>query len=121
MRFFKWVERVIFLKMPLINKIYSPIRKIVNFLFFPPQKSFKSTVLVEYPRKGVYSIGFVTNENSMEFKEKAGRKFYNVFIPSSPSPLTGFTIIVEDKDLIILNIGADEAVKSVVSGGLINP
>ncbi|MCK5288150.1 MAG: DUF502 domain-containing protein [Candidatus Omnitrophica bacterium] len=120
MKVHKWMEGVFF-RIPLVNKIYLPIRKIVDFLFFPPQKSFRSAVLVEYPRKGIYSLGFVTNENSIEFKEKGKRKLYSIFMPSSPYPLTGFTIIVDEKELVILDIGVEEALRLVVSGGLINP
>ncbi|UCC95487.1 MAG: DUF502 domain-containing protein [Candidatus Omnitrophota bacterium] len=120
MRLTRLIEKMLF-KIPLVNKIYFPIKKIVDFLFFPPKKTFRSAVLVEYPRKGIYSLGLITNESSSRFEEKTGKKLYNIFIPSSPSPLTGFTIIVEEKDIIFLNIGVDEALKLVVSGGLLNP
>lgn len=120
MKFFKWIERLFF-RIPLVNKIYFPVKRIADFLFFPPQKNFRSTVLVEYPRKGVYSLGFLTNENTISFKDKNQRKLCNVYIPSSPSPLTGFIVIVEEKELIPLNIGVEEAIKLIVSGGLINP
>jgi len=119
-RFVRWVERLFF-RIPLVNKIYLPIRKIVDFLFFPHTKSFRSAVLIEYPRRGIYSLGLVTNESFFKLKENKERKLYNVFIPSSPYPLTGFTIIVEEKDLFFLDIGVEEALKLVVSGGLINP
>jgi len=120
MKIFRWAERL-FLRIPLVNKIYFPVKRIVDFLFFPPQKSFRSAVLAEYPRKGIYSLGFLTNENTIEFKKKGAKKFCNVYIPTSPSPLTGFTIIVEEKDLISLDMGVEEALKLIVSGGLINP
>jgi uncharacterized membrane protein len=120
MRLFKFIERMIF-RIPLVNKIYFPIKKIVDFLFFPPKKSFKSAVLIEYPRKGIYSLGFITNESSAKFQRKIEKKLYNVFIPSSPSPLTGFTIIVKEEDIIYLDMGVDEAIKLVISGGLLNP
>tara|TARA_B100000315_G_C14569575_1_gene584783 strand:+ start:1265 stop:1858 length:594 start_codon:yes stop_codon:yes gene_type:complete len=124
MRLFKWLSNWIeqlFFNIPLVNKIYMPVRQIVNFLFFPKRKSFKNTVLVEYPRKGIYVIGLLTNENTLDFPQKGTKKFYSVFIPSSPSPITGFTIIVEESDLVFLDIGVDEAIKLVVSGGLLNP
>jgi len=120
MRFFRFMEKIFF-RIPLINRIYFPIRRIVDFLFFPPRKNFKSSVLVEYPRKGIYSVGFVTNDNSVMFKERGERKLYNVFIPSSPSPITGFTIIVEEKELVFLDLSVEEAIRLVVSGGLLNP
>ncbi len=120
MRIFRWVERLFF-RIPLVNKIYFPIKRIVDFLFFPPRKDFRNVVLVEYPRQGVYSLGFLTNKNTIKFKERGEKKFCNVFMPSSPSPLTGFIIIVEEKDLISLDMGVEEAIKLIVSGGLINP
>lgn len=123
-KFFHWIGKAtlgLFFKIPLVNKIYLPVKRIVDFLFFPPQKNFKSAVLVEYPRKGIYSLGFLTSDSSKEFQKKVNKKLCNVFMPSSPSPLTGFTIIVEEKDLIFLNIGIDEAIKLIISGGLLNP
>lgn len=120
MRLFKFMEKVFF-RIPLVNKIYFPIKRIVDFLFFPPRKNFRSAVLVEYPRRGIYSVGFVTNDNSVKFKERGEKKLYNIFIPSSPSPLTGFTIIVEEKDLVFLDISVEKAIRLVVSGGLLNP
>ncbi len=120
MRFFRFMEKIFF-RLPLVNRIYFPIRRIVDFLFFPPRKNFKSAVLIEYPRMGIYSVGFVTNDNLVEFKEKGDRKFYNVFIPSSPSPLTGFTIIVDEADLVTLDLSVEDAIRLVVSGGLLNP
>lgn len=116
LRLHRWVERMFF-KFPLVNKIYVPIKKIVDFLFFPPQKSFRAVVVVEYPRQGLYSLGFVTTKSSY-FSDQEGTYFY-VFIPSTPSPLTGFTIIVKEKDLRFLNIGIEEAIKIIVSGGLL--
>ena len=118
--FFKWLEKLFF-KIPLVDKIYFPIKTIADFLFFPAKKNFKTAVLIEYPRKGIHSLGFLTNENSLDFKEKNAKKFYSVFIPSSPSPITGFTIIVEEKDITFLELSVEEAIKMVVSGGLINP
>jgi uncharacterized membrane protein len=116
--FFKWLE-IMFFKIPLVKKIYFPIQKIVNFLFSSGRKEFKSAVLVEYPRKGIYSIGFITNESEPEFCQKTGKKLYNIFMSSSPSPLTGFTIIVEESELIFLDMGVDEALQIVISGGLL--
>ncbi len=124
MRLFRWFYKWsadLFFKIPLTGKIYIPVKRIVDFLFFPPRKDFKSAVLVEYPRKGIYSLGFLTNENNIEFASKGKRKLYNVFIPSSPSPLTGFTIVVEEKEVNSLNISVEEALRLVVSGGLLNP
>ncbi|MDD4294460.1 MAG: DUF502 domain-containing protein [Candidatus Omnitrophica bacterium] len=116
----QFLERVFF-SWPLVEKVYFPIKKIANFLFFRTQKSFKSVVLLEYPRKGIYTIGFITNEGSEHLSEKIGKKIYNVFISSSPSPLTGFTVVVRESELIFLDITVEEALQFIVSGGLLNP
>jgi len=124
MRIFHWfttrLERFFF-SIPLVKKIYSPVRQIVSFLFFPPSRAFKNTVLVEYPRKGIYVLGFLTNENTIAFSQKGNKKYYSIFVPSSPSPITGFTIIVEEHEVIFLDIPVDEAIKLIISGGLLNP
>ncbi len=124
LRFFRWFTHWIeglFFKIPLVNKIYFPVRRIVDFLFFSTRKNFKSAVLVEYPRKGIYSIGFVTAFDSLKFEKRGQKRFYNIFVPSSPSPLTGFTIIVPQEEVIVLDIAVDEAINLLVSGGLLNP
>ncbi len=118
--FARWLERLLF-NIPLVNKIYPPVRQMVDFLFFPRRKNFKSSVLIEFPRKGVYSLGFITNDNEFEFSGKKGRKLYNIFIPSTPSPVTGWTIIADESELIFLDINVDEALRFIVSGGLLNP
>ncbi len=119
MRLRKWMERV-FRNLPLVNKIYMPIKTIVDFLFHPPRKGFKDTVLVQYPRKGLYSVGFITSESTLPI-EIEGKKLFHVYIPSSPSPLTGFTIIVPEEEIIHVKISVEQAMRMVVSGGLINP
>ncbi|MBD3263594.1 MAG: DUF502 domain-containing protein [Candidatus Omnitrophica bacterium] len=120
MRLFRWIERMFF-RIPLVNKIYFPVKQIFDFLFFSPQYAFKSAVLLEYPRKGVYTLGFITNENSFNLKKAEGQNLQNVFIPSSPSPLTGFIVMAKKGDLIHLDLGVDEAIKLIVSGGLLMP
>lgn len=119
MRLFRFLENL-FIKAPIINKIYLPIKEIFNFLFFLPQKKFKSVVLVEYPRKGLYSLGFITNQKApIPINQK--KQIYSVFIPTTPSPLTGFTVFVDEEELIFLEISVESALKLIVSGGLITP
>ncbi len=120
MRIARGLEKL-FCKIPIVKSVYFPIKRIVDFLFLQQPERFKGVVLVEYPRKGIYSIGFVTNENPTQFKKKMEKKLYNIFIPSSPSPLTGFTIIVPEEEIIFLDITIEEAIKVVVSGGMIGP
>lgn len=111
------MERVI-KRLPVISKIYFPIRDIVAFLFQRSKSSFLKVVLVEYPRKGIYSIGFIMNRSTEYVDSKVSRKMYNVFIPSAPSPLTGFVVIVPEDNLVFLDISVEEATKMIVSAGM---
>ena len=120
LRIFKRLDSFV-VKFPLVGKIYGPARRIVNFLFSQKKPSSKKVVLVEYPRKGLYSIGFVTNDSSEEINEKAGRQMLNVYISSSPSPLTGVTIFVPKEEVIFLDISVEQATRIIVSGGMVNP
>ena len=108
-------------RFPLIRHIYPSIKQIIEFLFAYQKPEFKRVVLVEYPRTGVWSIGFVTNESFKEAREKTEEDLLNIFIPSSPGPLTGFFILVPQKEVIFLEIAVEEAIKLVISGGLVNP
>ncbi len=119
-RFFKHIENI-FLKNPLVGKIYNPVKRIVAFLFTQEKAMFRRAVLIEYPRKGVYSIGFVTNKSSEKIRNKLDKEMVNVFISSSPSPLTGFTLIVPKDEVIFLDISVEEASRIIVSGGMVNP
>ena len=79
-------------------------------------------VLVEYPRTGIYSLGFLTNESSKVFKDKTMRQnLVNIFVPTTPSPLTGFLILVPEDEIIVVDISVEEALKMLISGGVVNP
>ncbi|MBN2483527.1 MAG: DUF502 domain-containing protein [Candidatus Omnitrophica bacterium] len=116
----KFMESL-FLRIPLVNKIYFPIRQIVDFLFFQPTRTFRKVVLIEYPRHGIYTIGFITSDANGAFENKVQKKLFNVFVPSSPSPLTGFMIVIPQEDVIILDISVEEAIRLIISGGMLNP
>jgi uncharacterized membrane protein len=118
--FFKLLEKW-FLKFPLVRQIYPAAKQIVNFMFPKEKPSFKKVVVVEYPRKGIYSLGFLTNEGMPQAQDKTGRELLNVFIPSSPGPFTGFYTLVPKEEVIFLNISVEQAIKTLVSGGVLNP
>ena len=92
-----------------------------EFLFSEKDKTFKKSVLVEYPCKGSWSIGFITNESFKEAKDKISGDLVNVFIPLAPNPVTGFIALIPHRNLILLGISVKEAMKVVISGGLVNP
>ena len=108
-------------RFPLIRHIYPSIKQIIEFLFAYQRQAFKKVVLVEYPRPGIWSVGFVTNEAFGEAREKTKQDLMNVFIPSSPGPLTGFFILIPRQEVIFLDIPIEDAIKLIVSGGLLNP
>jgi uncharacterized membrane protein len=108
-------------KLPIINTIYASVKKVNEVLFLQKGKETQKRVcVVEYPRKGIYSIGFATGEGPGELKKRKRSRFTNVFIPNTPAPATGFTIIVPTKEVTFLDMSFEDAVKIIVSGGAIS-
>lgn len=107
-------------KFPLLRYIYPPIKQIFEFLF-SKDNAFKKSVLVQYPFKGNWTLGFVTNETFQEANTKTGVKLLNIFVPMAPNPATGFILFVPKDEVIFLDINVKEAVKLIISGGLLNP
>ena len=107
------------LKLPFFKQVYPAFKEIALFLFSREKFSFRQVVLVEYPRKGLYSVGFLTNEASGQVAKKIGRDLCYVFVPHTPSPLTGFLTLVPKGDLIFPDISVEEAIKIVVTAGVI--
>lgn len=109
------------IKFPLVKKIYPAAKQMVYFLFSNPKVAFSKAVLIEFPRKGIYTLGFITNESSKLFNEKAGRELVNVFLPTAPSPLSGYLMFVPKEEVIPIDIPIEDALKLIISGGVINP
>lgn len=110
-------------KLPIIKAIYPRIKQLSDFLFTEKRqlRDFRSVVAIEYPRKGVFSIGFITGDGLTDVDAGTGRHHVTVFIPSSPTPLTGYTILVPPEDLIPLNLTPEQVLPMLVSGGVISP
>ncbi len=111
----------LFLRLPFFKQVYPAVKEIALFFFSRDKISFKKVVLVEYPRKEMFSFGFLTNDSSEKMNQMTRYELCNVFIPSTPSPLTGFVVMVPKKDIIVLDISVEEAAKFIMSGGVINP
>ncbi|MFP4052936.1 MAG: DUF502 domain-containing protein [Phycisphaerae bacterium] len=109
------------LKTPIIKLIYPHIKQVTDFLLSERQVEFSGVVAVEYPRKGIWSVGLLTSKGMRTIREHAGEDLVTVFIPSSPTPVTGYTITVKRKDAIVLPLTIDEALKFTISGGVIMP
>lgn len=114
------VEKVL-LRLPFFKQVYPAFKEIASFFFSQKKLAFKTAVVVQYPSKGIYSIGFLTNESSEKIKDLTGEDLCNVFISSSPSPFTGFAVMMRRKDIIVTDISIEEAAKFIVSGGVVNP
>ena len=108
-------------KFPVVKIIYPYARQVVEFFMREKAVQFNSVVAVEYPRKGVFAIGFVTGLGMKRLNEIRGREYINVFMPTSPTPVTGYVTFVPAEDLIALPITVDEAVRFLISGGVLIP
>jgi len=107
-------------KIPILRTIYSAIGQMAETLA-PKTKSKKSVVLVEYPRKGSWAVGFATKDNKGEISKKTNQKLVNVFIPTTPNPTSGFLLMFPKEDLIYLDMNFEEASKFIVSAGTSDP
>ena len=109
------------IKIPIIRPVYSGIKQLINALSPQDQVTFKKVVLVEFPRKGVYSIGFLTSELPRELSPNNVERFFNIFIPTTPNPTTGFFIILSEVNITITKLTRQEAMAMIISGGIILP
>ena len=119
---YRWIERLIF-SVPVVKKIYSWIKQVVDFLFSQQESplNFSRVVAVQYPRKGVWSVGFQTGTVMNSMREASTSDAITIFIPSSPTPFTGYTITVSKKDTIDLPLTVEEAIGFTISGGVLRP
>jgi len=118
---FKLGEEVLY-RIPIIKGIYTSVKQINDVLFLQKHaEDFRRACVVEYPRKGVYSLGFVTSDAADEIEKAVKSKLINVFIPNTPTPATGFLIMVPAQEVMLLSMRTEDAFKYVVSGGVLKP
>ena len=108
-------------RMPVIRSVYSTLKQIFETVISQDSKSFSDVVLLEYPRKGIWAIAFVSGENKSEIQGRLKDEVVNLFLPTTPNPTSGFLLFVPKKDLIYLDMTPDQAAKYVISAGLVNP
>jgi uncharacterized membrane protein len=108
-------------RVPLLNKIYGTIKQVNEAFSSTKKSSFKQVVLVEYPRPGVYSMGFLTSDTMPEPEARVGRPLDGVFIPTTPNPTSGFLIMVPDEQVIRLQISVADGIKYIISLGTLVP
>lgn len=113
----------VLLKVPMLNSIYATTRQIGEALWSPGGGMFRRVVLLEYPRKELWAIGFVTNENksSWEVGEKTGEDLISVFLPTTPNPTSGYLLFIPRRDCVFLDMDVTEGMRLVISGGAVQP
>ena len=110
----------LFRRIPILRTIYSAFTQMTE-TFTQKNDTKKSVVLVEYPRKGIWAVGFATKENTGIISKKTNKELVNIFVPTTPNPTSGFLLMVPKEDLIYLDISFEEASKFIVSAGTSDP
>ncbi|MEN6318742.1 MAG: DUF502 domain-containing protein [Syntrophaceae bacterium] len=108
-------------RIPFVRSIYKGIKQISDNMFMDQRSSFKKVVLIEFPRKGIYTIAFVTGMPSMEIQKKTGQNSISVFVPTTPNPTSGYLVIVPEEELVHMDMSVEEALTFIISVGIITP
>jgi uncharacterized membrane protein len=120
-KFFGFFERIL-LRLPMVNKIYSSIKEISSAVLGKRKSEFKKVVLVEYPRKGLYAIGFVTSDSKGSFQEALGDPdVISIYVPTTPNPTSGYFVLLNKREVMPLDISVEEALRVVISAGVVAP
>jgi uncharacterized membrane protein len=106
-------------KIPFVRSIYQSIKQVSDSMFTDRRSGFKNVVLVEFPRKGIYTVGFVTGTPGPEIRSKIGQSSISVFIPTTPNPTSGYLVILKENDLIQVDMTVEEALTYIISVGIV--
>lgn len=118
--FWAQMERLIH-RVPLVRNVYASVKQITDFMFTEPETQYTRVVAVEYPRKGAWTVSFVTGESLNDIRMAAGEPVVSVLIPTSPMPFTGFTVNVRKSEVVELDVTVDQALQFIVSCGVVVP
>lgn len=116
----EWIEAVL-LRVPLLNKIYSTIKQVNEAFSVGKKSAFKTVVLIQFPSKGIYSLGFITSEQNSEVQAKTNEKVVCIFVPTTPNPTSGWLVLVPEKDVTKLDMSVADAIKFIISLGSVSP
>ena len=109
-------------RIPLVRSIYSGVKQVMETMLAGSGKSFRSVVLVEYPRKEMWTLAFLTGERGVkEMEDKTGHELSHIFVPTTPNPTSGFFLVVPSSDVIILDMSIDDGLKMIMSAGVVVP
>lgn len=120
-RFFLKIGENILDRLPIVRSLYGATKQIFETVFANQSEAFREVVMVEYPRKGAWVIGFLTGRTKGEVQDKTSSDTVNIFVPTTPNPTSGFLLFVPEKDVIKMNMSVEEGIKLVVSAGIVTP
>lgn len=120
-RFFLKLGEWLLYKLPFVSSVYSLIKQVFETFLSNKNNAFNKVVMLEYPRKGLWIMGLVSTDTGGEVQEKLPEPMLNVFIPTTPNPTSGFLIFVPRSEVIELSISVEDAIKFIISGGIVNP
>jgi len=115
------VSEQILARMPVIRNVYGAVKQILETVLAQQSNAFREAVLVEYPRRGIWAIAFITGRTEGEVQNVTAEECINIFLPTTPNPTSGFLLFVPKKDLVHLDMTVEEAIKMVISGGIVTP
>lgn len=122
-KFFLRAGELLIKKIPFISGVYSAVKQLMDTIFVAREgkRDQRKVVIVEFPRKGLYSVGFLTSVAKGVTQEKTKETVVNVFIPTTPNPTSGFLVLVPQEDVISTNMSVEDAFKLIMSGGIVSP
>lgn len=118
--FLHFSERILH-RTPIVRGIYSALKQLFETVLSNQSEAFRQVILIEYPRRGIWTIGFLTGPTVGEVQRKTNESVVNVFIPTTPNPTSGFLLFVPEKDVQPLDMSVEEGLKLVISGGIVTP
>jgi len=120
-RFFQRIWERVMDKVPVLRGLYKALKQILETVLAQQSNAFREAVLVEYPRRGMWVIAFITGRTKGEVQSLTQEKVINLFVPTTPNPTSGFLIFVPENDIVPLSMSVEEAMKMVISGGIVTP
>lgn len=118
--FLKFFERIL-TQLPLISQVYNTVKQLVDTFSQQKKAVFQEVVMIEYPRKGIYAIGFLTNQAKGEVQAITGEDLVNVFVPTTPNPTSGFLLMLPKEEVIPMQMSIADGMKTIISGGAVTP
>jgi len=115
-----WFERIL-MQVPVVRSVYSAVRQFLDTFSSSGGSAFRKVVMVEYPRKGLWTLALLTAETKGEIQSKLAQDMISVFVPTTPNPTSGWLLLVPKSDVVELEMSVDESFKLIISGGVLTP